>query len=282
MTVQMSTKLTTKRTKKMRKLLFLLSMMLLFVNVRAQTVISIEVPPSVTFKANQNYPTTVGLNFTTLTPYANRDVNFKVQLMYFPLTGNPEVVTETSVNKMSHYDPTELSWKFQLIGSLQAGKTKGKIGLKVVRFLPSGEQTEISSTQYSLVDITPPPPSTNVNEGEMLRITENGMIYFGMDAKWRHIQDGNTLAGVFIKNPTIIPISQASFNSRYEASKIGSPIGPNTRIVEDTNNGQIYYQEDGVLRYISSPAAANKYKFDLKKAQKIHGTGGYTFGSTFN
>lgn len=135
-----------------------------------------------------------------------------------------------------------------------------------------------SVVEYKTVLVLPPVITYPVYEGEMKRIRETGMIYFGMDAKWHHLQDANTLAGVFKKNPVITEISQAGFNEYYTSDKIGEPIGPNTRLVEDTNTGMTYYQQDGVLRYITSKDIANRYQFDLKKAKKMSGTQGYIIG----
>ncbi|SHG32852.1 hypothetical protein [Pedobacter caeni] len=118
-----------------------------------------------------------------------------------------------------------------------------------------------------------------VAEGNFTRNTyDNNKVYIGMNGKYRHIEDANTLYGIFKKNIRIVD-SWDGFLAKH--GPLGAPIGPNTRLVEDTNTGMVYYQENGVLRYINSPEAANKYSFDLKKAQKIQGTAGYTFGPTF-
>lgn len=204
---------------------------------------------------------------------------FKVQLLYIPKSGPVEVVTDIGMASFRGRQATGYVWSSKINGTLAAGKTQGSLSLKLITGTFPNESTTSSVNSFQLKDASAPVEKAVV-EGDFYRVNGSGMIYLGMDGKMRHLQDANTLYGVF-KSPPISNVSPEDFSTWFPAHKIGNPIGPNTRLVEDTNNGQAYYQEDGVLRYITSPGVASRYKFDLKKAVKIHGTGGYTFGPSF-
>ncbi|SHG33035.1 hypothetical protein [Pedobacter caeni] len=118
------------------------------------------------------------------------------------------------------------------------------------------------------------------HDGIMYRYTEDGAIYINMFGQARHIQDANTLYGVFIKNVKIINVSL--WPREPFQLPLGAPLTHNTRIVYDTTDGKTYLQMENFLVYISSPAAAQRYKFDLKKAQNINGTSGYRIGGQFS
>ncbi|WP_316748163.1 hypothetical protein [Pedobacter gandavensis] len=206
--------------------------------------------------------------------------SFKYEIEHTSLNG-----TRTRIPGASYlsYD-WKNSYSFNSLFSftLPADKTEGEIRLVLISYEGSQKMDAPTGGSYSLNYKQPPVTPVN-REGYFYRVTETGMVYINMDGKARHIQDANTLHGVF-KNDTdsyISNITQSTFDGFYPANKIGTPIGPNTRLVKELNSGWIFYQEDGVLRHITSPAAADKYKFDLNKAQKMRGTDGYTYGGSF-
>jgi len=114
-------------------------------------------------------------------------------------------------------------------------------------------------------------------EGNHYAITD-GRIFVAMDGTLRHVQTMDTYAGLFVKKPIISKYASVDVLSKF---KIGLPIGGNTNIFRDINNGKVYYMEDGVLRHILSPDVANKYQFKLQNVTNISSTNGYTIGSSF-
>lgn len=206
--------------------------------------------------------------------------SFRYDVEHTSLDGTRTTITGPSYVTYNWMNSYSLNSTFSF--TIPADKSEGQIRLVLTSYF--GNQTKGSPTigSYSLNRIVIPPVTTHPGEGLFYKISENGMMYLLMDGKPRHVQDANTLYGVFKKLTYMDIVTTTQNNFNYQFPTTGSPIGPNTRLVEDTNNGQIYYQEDGVLRYIATPQAASRYRFDLKKAQKIHGTGGYTFGPTFN
>lgn len=116
-------------------------------------------------------------------------------------------------------------------------------------------------------------------EGLLFDTTIDGVYYVFslMDGKARHIQDPGTLKAVYI-NAIAHVNSLASLNVEQ-----GLPIPPGTELLHDVNDGKVYLMEytntGRLLRYISSPSAANKYRFNLPKARNIYGVNGYQMGA---
>lgn len=239
-------------------------------------------PSGVNITFTKGVEKTLSIKFNMTRDNSGQFDSFRYDVLHTSLDGTRTTIPGPSYVTYNWMNSYSLSTTFSF--TIPADKSEGKIQLVLTSYF--GNQTKGSPTigSYSLNYTTPPPVVINpvpVVEGDFYRVGTTGAVYIGMDGKMRHIQDANTLYGVFKGGINMGDESHSVFIQMF-AGKIGSPIGPNTRLVEDTNNGQVYYQEEGVLRYITSPGIANRYKFDLKKAQKIHGTGGYTFGPTFN
>lgn len=263
----------------MKKLLSIFSLLLLFINVKALDFSTITSSSGTTFRTYPSSPTSIGLDFSIATTSANYNTSFKIQLIYAPPGGAEVVIKETPFETFIARQPNGGFWQSRISGTLDAGLLYGKIMIKLIKSDLSGPLASYGTTSFNLVGppIDPVETPLTVVEGSFVRDINDNKVYIGMNGKYRHIEDANTLFGVFKRNVNIVT-QDYRFLNRHAS---GAPIGPNTRLVEDTNTGMAYYQENGVLRYINSPDAANKYSFDLKKAQKIQGTAGYTFGQTF-
>lgn len=157
---------------------------------------------------------------------------------------------------------------------LPAGLTDGTIRLRfdldgVARYSPD---------KFGLIDNGSGDHTANYYvDGKFYHNTGDGKVYVCMEGKYRYIQSTNTLYGVFKTNPELNPVSSAIFNA-YFTSKVGEPVGPSARIVMDNYTSKIYYQENGILRYITSRAAAERWSLDIEKRQYMNGTGGLSFG----
>jgi hypothetical protein len=130
--------------------------------------------------------------------------------------------------------------------------------------------------QWQTTSSNPPPPSTtSISNGVLFR-TQDGKVYSVMDGYARHIVDANTLYGVYNYSKNIVN------KTSLPANPIGNPIGPNTTILRDTNDDKIYFAEGAYIRYIASPAAANRYHLRVGNSNPniylTSGISGYTVG----
>lgn len=150
----------------------------------------------------------------------------------------------------------------------------------VVKLTYLGEIKEVSITDCVLEVVSPKPPAI---EGYFLQISPNssniserGKVYIAMDGYFRHIVDINTLNGLFTSD---FNIPQTNYDLSYHYSTpVGNPLGTNTRLVRDVNNGKIYFQEGNVLRHIISPDVAALYHFKTANAVNIPNLNGYVIG----
>lgn len=115
----------------------------------------------------------------------------------------------------------------------------------------------------------------SVKEGSLVR-PPDGKIYVVMDGTARHIVDGQTYAAIFDANRPITNVS----NIDIIPFPVGNPIVLGSRLVKDITNGKIYLQDGpSTLRYITSPAVADRYSINLAYAQEINGLGNYSVGT---
>lgn len=151
----------------------------------------------------------------------------------------------------------------------------------VVKLIYQGETKEVSVTDCMLeVVIVSPRPLAK--EGDFVRIysssptvSERGKVYVAMDGYYRHIVDVNTLNGLFTSG---IQFLQVDNLSDYWSTPVGNPLGTNTRLVKDVNNGKIYFQEGNLLRHIISPDVASLYHFKTTNTVNIPNLNGYVIG----
>jgi len=206
-----------------------------------------------------------------------------------------ETTLSTPIERTESEWGSSIIWQSQITGVLPSGKTSGNVFLKyqVFNFATPGGSF-LSATSFGLIDAATIPSSGFIFEGYFSRTIDDGFkVYIYMDGVARHIVNHETLVGVFKKDtPLQNKTKQDMLNftvrnpngslDNYHL-QIGTPIGPNTRIVEDVNTGRIYYQEENVLRYITSPAVADKYHFNISNENRyrINGITGYTIGKQF-
>lgn len=161
--------------------------------------------------------------------------------------------------------------------TLPGHKVNGRILIRYVYTESQGQvRTLYSSTRYGInTNPTPDPTDTRItrNEGDILTFVNDGRILIVMDGRLRHIQSMDTYLALFVRST--VPIRT---NLNVTKNPMGSPILPGTRIVDDLSNGMVYFNEGNVLRYITSPSVASRYKFNFKGIQHINGTAGYIIG----
>lgn len=173
---------------------------------------------------------------------------------------------------------SNLMWNATVTCTLPLGKTGGNIYLKYEVW--QGSNTggiAYSGTNYGIGIQSTPGDGSQWGEGRLWTLRSDGRIFHVQNGVARHIQSIETFYGIFVKNPEVSDVSSIA----TLPFSIGTPIGPNTRIVRDTNDDKIYYQENNTLRYISSPAVATKYSFKISNTAVMTGTAGYIIGAPF-
>lgn len=145
----------------MKKILLISSLVLLFINVKAINFSSVNASSGTTFQTNPSYPTVIGIDFAIATNPTLTGEFIKVQMIYTPESGPEEVVKDNEYQMFSVLQPSGYLWNSRIEGTLAAGKTKGKISLKLFRWHTSGPLTENSTTTFRLNDGTTTPTDPN-------------------------------------------------------------------------------------------------------------------------
>jgi hypothetical protein len=119
--------------------------------------------------------------------------------------------------------------------------------------LKAGVQTYVTNylATHQVVVIAP--------EGQFIRNDDNGSVYSVMDGKLRYIPNQDVLHGLFNFNDGLMQ----HYNT---ASLIGVPVGttisPVTDLINDPNTGRVYFRENNLIRWITSPSRMDLYHFN--------------------
>lgn len=149
----------------MRKILLLVPILLMFIQIKAMNIVTVNLPSGNNFITNSNAATKIELNFQIGRSAYEKSTQFKVQVIYFPLTGKPEVVSETGYDSFDTREKISFVWSSYISGTLAVGKSKGQIGLRLISKTNTGsEAIDDSMTKFSLVDLSQnPDPNPNPN-----------------------------------------------------------------------------------------------------------------------
>lgn len=206
---------------------------------------------------------------------------FRVDIEHTSLNGTRTIIPGASYVEYNWLNSYTVSSLFNF--TVPADKSEGQISIILTTYSSIGKQPITNrplgtySLNYTAPPVIPVDPASFYVDGKFYHNTGDGKVYVCMEGKYRHIESTNTLYGVFKTNPELNPISASTFNS-YFTSRVGAPVGPSARIVMDNYTSKIYYQENGILRYITSRAAAERWSLDIEKRQYMNGTGSLTFG----
>ncbi|TCD27926.1 hypothetical protein EZ456_08235 [Pedobacter psychrodurus] len=277
----------------MKKYIFILAFIVLALKSNAQIqFVSFNIDPQFVENSglkvpNIHLPTGFNFSFSFTRSIASgggfTSGNCVVSLIYTEYqSGDGSIQPDPSEVKLYEKELTSSDYKeetaFVKADAIFTGnKVNGKIVLRYVYTeFPNQVITKYSSTRYGInTSPTPDPTDTRItrNEGDILTFADDGRILIVMDGRLRHIQSMDTYLALFVRST--VPI-----RTYLDVTKnpMGSPIQPGTRIVDDLSNGMVYFNEGNVLRYITSPSVASRYKFNFKGIQHINGTAGYIIG----
>lgn len=174
-------------------------------------------------------------------------------------------------------------WQDTVAVTLPAGLKAGKIFMRYIVYNgnnPGAETT--SNTYYEIykpIVVDPSDPSTRpllsaAYEGRLLQLDNIGTVYSVMEGVLRHVQTPATLNGVY-------KVSGIIHHADLPYGRVGNPIQPNAHILQNVNDGKIYFAEGNYIRHITSPAVAEKYSFRISSNPNIfiaNGVSGYTIG----
>lgn len=112
--------------------------------------------PGVAFNTNPNTPTNLSFDFTIEANDSTLNSKFKVQVIYYPLTGQPEVIADNGVATFRGRQATGYTWDSKITATLAAGKTTGRIGLRLITGTSPNESTTNSINNFHLIPFVDP------------------------------------------------------------------------------------------------------------------------------
>lgn len=134
--------------------------------------------------------------------------------------------------------------------------------------LMDNRQTLDNVTSKSSAKDAPPSPYIAYN-GDFAKVTDqnpNGVVsvlyYVKFMGKWRHIDNQATWDGLFINKSFKYDLGSISSLSITTQTEIGSPIYIDNGLLQNPNNGRIYFREGNTLRWIPSMDIFNQYHFN--------------------
>ena len=100
--------------------------------------------------------------------------------------------------------------------------------------------------------------------GDFAKVNDHGNIlyYVKFMGKWRHIDNEATWDGLFIDKVFRYDFGSINSLSVSTQTAIGSPIYIDNGLLQNPNNGRIYFREGNTLRWIPSMAIFNQYHFN--------------------
>ncbi len=109
----------------------------------------------------------------------------------------------------------------------------------------------------------PPSPYIAYN-GDFAKVNDHGNIlyYVKFMEKWRHIDNQATWDGLFVNKSFKYEFGSISSLSGSTQTEISSPIYIDNGLLQNPNNGRIYFREGNTLRWIPSMAIFNQYHFN--------------------
>ncbi|NML56307.1 hypothetical protein [Chryseobacterium cheonjiense] len=130
------------------------------------------------------------------------------------------------------------------------------------------QQTVDNVTPKVISKGAPPSPYIAYN-GDFAKVTDqnpNGLVsvlyYVKFMGKWRHIDNQATWDGLFIDKSFRYDFGSISSLSVSTQTEIGSPIYIDNGLLQNPNNGRIYFREGNTLRWIPSMEIFNQYHFN--------------------
>lgn len=100
--------------------------------------------------------------------------------------------------------------------------------------------------------------------GDFARVIDNGnvMYYVKFTGKWRHIDKQATWDGLFIDK--VFKYDRPSIKSlvEYTQTAVANPIFLDNGLLQNPNNGRIYFREGNTLKWIPSMKLFEQYHFN--------------------
>lgn len=223
----------------------------------------------------------ITIQFNVTRDFDTDYIFFQINIEHTSLNGTKTIIHGESYVGYNWENSYSIKPSFNF--TIPADKSEGNLSIILVNKSSIGNPPKNTtaggsySLNYTAPPVIPVDPASFYVDGKFYHNTGDGKVYVCMEGKYRHIESTNTLYGVFKTNPELNPISASTFNS-YFTSRVGAPVGPSARIVMDNYTSKIYYQENGILRYITSRTAAERWSLDIEKRQYMNGTGSLTFG----
>ncbi|WP_415326341.1 hypothetical protein [Chryseobacterium sp. MMS23-Vi53] len=134
--------------------------------------------------------------------------------------------------------------------------------------LMDNQQTVDNVTSKITAKDAPPSPYVAYN-GDFAKVTDQNpdgvvsvLYYVKFMGKWRHIDNIATWDGLFVNKSFRYEFGSISSLSGSTQTAIGSPIYIDNGLLQNPNNGRIYFREGNTLRWIPSMEIFNQYHFN--------------------
>lgn len=100
--------------------------------------------------------------------------------------------------------------------------------------------------------------------GDFAKVVDNGHVlyYVKFTGKWRHIDNIATWDGLFINKAFKYDRPSIKSLADYTQTGIGSPIFIDNGLLQNPNNGRIYFREGNTLKWIPSMQLFEQYHFN--------------------
>lgn len=116
---------------------------------------------------------------------------------------------------------------------------------------------------------------TALPEGQFTRNDDTGEVFIVMDGKLRYIPNQDVLYGLFeFKESMMVHYNNTSL-ANFE---MGVAISPDNGIINNTQNGKVYFREKSLIRYIPTIHEKEIYHFNFKNLRNVNGIAPYTVG----
>ncbi|WP_294280480.1 hypothetical protein [uncultured Chryseobacterium sp.] len=116
---------------------------------------------------------------------------------------------------------------------------------------------------------TAPPSPYIANNGDFAKVVDtnsNGLTsvlyYVKFMGKWRHIDNQATWDGLFVNKSFKYEFPSVSSLTGSTQTETTTPIYIDNGLLQNPNNGRIYFREGNTLRWIPSMSIFNQYHFN--------------------
>ncbi|MDC8102955.1 hypothetical protein ACNFU2_20410 [Chryseobacterium sp. PTM-20240506] len=126
------------------------------------------------------------------------------------------------------------------------------------------KNSKIQSSKIELESKSAPPSPFIAYNGDFARVNDNGhtLYYIKFMGKWRHIDNQATWDGLFINKSFKFDLPSISSLISTTQTEVRTPIFLDNGLMQNPNNGKIYFREGSTLRWIPTMDIFNQYHFN--------------------